>query len=107
MPIKAIVDQLHEKQLPASISNSAGTYLCNHVMYQSLHYTKEHQLNCPTGFIHLPANHTLALTKSMPSWSQEDLHRAVEVIIHSVSECFHDIYHENNNDWKIRKTFIE
>src|SRR5690625_3109956 len=36
LPIQKMVKTLREAHLPASISNSAGTYLCNNVMYHAL-----------------------------------------------------------------------
>ncbi|WP_217588460.1 pyroglutamyl-peptidase I [Lentibacillus saliphilus] len=81
LPIKAIVAVCRENGLPAKISNTAGAYLCNNVMYHALHYFKTHQLDRPSGFIHLPASHELALEKAQPSWSQSDLERAVRIAI--------------------------
>lgn len=37
LPIKAVVAALHAAGLPASVSQSAGTYVCNHVFYGLMH----------------------------------------------------------------------
>ncbi|MGZ7215709.1 pyroglutamyl-peptidase I family protein, partial [Streptococcus pyogenes] len=37
LPIKAMVEAIHKVGLPASVSNSAGTFVCNHLMYQVLY----------------------------------------------------------------------
>lgn len=37
LPIKAMVAAIREAGLPASVSNTAGTYVCNHLMYQALY----------------------------------------------------------------------
>lgn len=85
LPIKDIVEELHRNKLPAEISNTAGTYLCNHVMYQSLHYIRKKDLSIKSGFIHLPLSHELAIeTKTSPSWSLEDLKKAVEISLSSL-----------------------
>ncbi|MDY0393259.1 pyroglutamyl-peptidase I [Virgibacillus halophilus] len=81
LPIRKIVNMLEEAGLPATISNTAGTYLCNHVMYHGLHYFNEKGKHAQAGFIHLPASHALAVKKKMPSWSQADLQKAVEISI--------------------------
>lgn len=81
LPIKQMVEKLKEAGYPAKISNTAGAYLCNNVMYHGLHYMAEHGLDRPAGFIHIPASHALALEKNMPSWSQEDLLEAVKLTI--------------------------
>lgn len=53
IPIKAIIKKLQKSSIPASISNTAGTYVCNHVMYQDLYLANKYK-NIRAGFIHLP-----------------------------------------------------
>jgi len=84
LPIQKIVRDLQKEGLPAKISNTAGAYLCNNVMYHALYYFDAQAKNKPSGFIHLPASHRLALEKEMPSWSEHDLQRAVEIAIGSL-----------------------
>ena len=52
LPIKRIVAGLRAAGLPASVSQTAGTYLCNHVFYGLLHALQGRTV--PAGFIHLP-----------------------------------------------------
>ncbi|WP_368901860.1 pyroglutamyl-peptidase I [Oceanobacillus oncorhynchi] len=86
LPISRMVEQLQAQELPAEISNTAGTYLCNHVMYQALHYAKTNNCYLPAGFIHLPASHELAIEHGkIPSWSHDDLKRAVIICIEALS----------------------
>lgn len=54
IPVKKIVKALKEAGIPAVISNSAGTYLCNHVLYRTLNHVKKNNLRARVGFIHLP-----------------------------------------------------
>lgn len=54
LPIKALVQAIREAGLPASVSDSAGTYVCNHLMYALLHHIAKEGLNIQAGFIHLP-----------------------------------------------------
>ncbi|WP_404454399.1 pyroglutamyl-peptidase I [Oceanobacillus kapialis] len=84
LPLKEMVARLKEEKLPAKISNTAGAYLCNNVMYHGLHYAKQHGLETPSGFIHIPASHALAVEKPMPSWSEEDLLKAVKIAIETL-----------------------
>ncbi|WP_099159848.1 pyroglutamyl-peptidase I [Virgibacillus ndiopensis] len=81
LPIYEMIDKLTELGIPAKISNTAGTYLCNNVMYHGLHYLKENRLDHRAGFIHIPASHALAVKKSMPSWSHSDLLQAIKISI--------------------------
>jgi pyroglutamyl-peptidase len=55
LPIKAMVAAIRAAGVPARVSNSAGTYLCNHVMYGALHHLANAGVNMPCGFIHVPA----------------------------------------------------
>ncbi|WP_261642655.1 pyroglutamyl-peptidase I [Erwinia mallotivora] len=54
LPIKAIVEGIREAGIPASVSQTAGTYVCNHVMYGLLHYLAKHKNKIRGGFIHIP-----------------------------------------------------
>jgi len=83
LPIYRIVEALKAQNYPAQISNSAGTYLCNHIMYGMLNYLKKSDRRIPAGFIHLPASHELAALNDVPvpSWSNDDLKKSVEIII--------------------------
>ena len=52
LPIKAIVAALRSAGLPASVSQTAGTFVCNHVFYGLMHATARRTLRA--GFIHIP-----------------------------------------------------
>lgn len=82
LPIDSMVDKLTKAGLPSEISNSAGTYLCNNVMYHGLYDNLKRKANRPVGFIHIPASHELAIkNKRIPSFSHDDLVKAVEICI--------------------------
>lgn len=84
LPIRAIVDTLQANGYPASISNTAGTYLCNHVMYEAILHQREFMdREVPTGFIHIPFSHEASIQygKQTPSWSQKDLIDAIKLAI--------------------------
>ena len=86
LPIRSMVETLNELGYPAAISNTAGTYLCNNVMYEGLHYLNENNLNIPSGFIHIPASHELAIQHgNIPSWSHEDLTESITACISALS----------------------
>lgn len=54
LPLWNIVEAIQERNIPAGISNSAGTYVCNHVMYVSLHQAAVQYPQMKAGFIHVP-----------------------------------------------------
>ena len=53
LPVKAIVAALREQGIPASVSQTAGTFVCNHVMYGLLHALNGRS-GAKGGFIHIP-----------------------------------------------------
>ncbi len=53
LPIKAIVSALRQQGIPASVSQTAGTFVCNHVMYGLLHQLQG-KSGQKGGFIHIP-----------------------------------------------------
>jgi len=53
LPIKAIVAVLREKGVPAGVSQTAGTFVCNHVFYGLMHALRK-QRAVRGGFIHVP-----------------------------------------------------
>jgi len=86
LPIRDIVQRLNEVGYPAEISNTAGTYLCNHVMYQAIYELQQQGRSIPAGFIHIPASHDLAIQhQKIPSWSQSDLTKAIEISIETLT----------------------
>ena len=55
LPSKKMVANVKAQGIPASVSNSAGTYVCNHLLYGLLHYlTTQGKTAIPAGFIHIP-----------------------------------------------------
>ena len=54
LPIKAIAERLSQEGIPAAVSNSAGTFVCNHLMYGVLHHIATNKLNAVAGFVHIP-----------------------------------------------------
>lgn len=54
LPLEKMVEAMRGAGVPAAISNSAGTYVCNHVMYGVAHYLAQHKPTAMSGFIHIP-----------------------------------------------------
>ena len=54
LPIKAMVEEAKKAGVPASVSNTAGTFVFNHIMYSLLYYINKNMLNIRGGFIHVP-----------------------------------------------------
>ncbi|MES2463536.1 MAG: pyroglutamyl-peptidase I [Armatimonadota bacterium] len=83
LPIQAMVDELKKASIPAAISNTAGTYLCNRLFYRVMHCIAAEQLPIRAGFIHVPFLHEQTIDKSTdaPSLSRETIFEAVRILI--------------------------
>ena len=54
LPVRAMVSAMRAAGVPADISDAAGTFCCNHLMYGILHHIAEKNLPVRAGWIHLP-----------------------------------------------------
>jgi pyroglutamyl-peptidase len=54
LPIKACVAEMRKAGLPAAVSNTAGTFVCNHIFYGACHLAHEQRHGIRAGFIHVP-----------------------------------------------------
>ena len=54
LPIRKIVEKIKENNIPASISYSAGPYVCNNVLYALLYLADKRFKGMKCGFIHVP-----------------------------------------------------
>jgi pyroglutamyl-peptidase len=84
LPIKAIVRTMRERGLVAGVSQTAGTFVCNHVFFGLMHHTAGMLLRA--GFIHVPfLPEQVAERPGVPSMALEDivagLRTAVEVAL--------------------------
>ncbi|MBE6052132.1 MAG: pyroglutamyl-peptidase I [Clostridium sp.] len=92
LPIKAMVNEVRNAGLPASVSNTAGTFVCNHVMYGILYMIDKKYPNIKGGFIHVPYIPSQVVTKpNMPSMSTENITKALELCIKAAVENNEDI----------------
>lgn len=81
LPIKAMLAALQAEGLPAEISNTAGTYVCNHVAYVMLHLAAQQQ-GVRAGFIHIPyLPEQTARMPHMPSMAGDDVVRGLTVAL--------------------------
>ena len=89
LPIKAIVDELNKNNIPSAISNTAGTFVCNHIMYEALYITSKNYPNIKAGFIHIPYIEEQIKDKpNMPYMKKEYIITALELIIKTAVNYF-------------------
>jgi pyroglutamyl-peptidase len=74
LPIRAMVAGIRAQGIPAEISNSAGTFLCNHLMYGVLHHLAVRRSAVRAGFMHVPyLPAQVVAASSQPSLALDDL----------------------------------
>ena len=92
LPVKAMVEEIRKEGLPASLSNSAGTYVCNHLMYGVLYTLSKKYKGVKGGFIHVPFIPEQTVDKpDKPSMSLTDIVRGLEAAIKAAVENQTDI----------------
>lgn len=89
LPIKAMVTYIQKAGLPASVSNTAGTFVCNHIMYQTLHLTQTKFPNIKAGFIHVPFLPEQVVDRpNTPAMSLDDIVKGLTAAIEAIVD-FH------------------
>ncbi|GAB7540309.1 pyroglutamyl-peptidase I [Burkholderia sp. 3C] len=92
LPIKALVRDLRAAGIPASVSQTAGTYACNAVFYTLLHHLAMQRMATRGGFVHLPCDPALAARHpGMPSLSVELQAQAIRVMAATALAVEHDV----------------
>lgn len=87
LPIKSIVAALDCEGIPSAVSNSAGTFVCNHLMYGVLHHIATRKLQIPAGFVHIPYIPEQTADKpSVPSMPLDTAVRGIETIVSCVAD---------------------
>ena len=88
LPVKAMAAKIREAGLPASVSNTAGTFVCNHLMYGMLHHLAQHAPDTRGGFLHVP----FLSGQGNPSLPLEEIVRGIEAAIAAIRDYDADIY---------------
>ena len=85
LPIKAMVQAIKEEGLHASVSNTAGTFVCNHLMYQALYLADKKFPNMRAGFMHIPYMTEQVVNKpNTASMCIRDIVRGIEAAIGAI-----------------------
>ena len=92
LPVKAMVQEIRNAGYPSTLSNTAGTYICNHVMYGILYYIQKEFPNVRGGFIHVPYAVSQVVNKpATPSMAIADITAALETAVKAAVEYEQDI----------------
>ena len=88
LPIKRIVKAIREAGISAEVSNSAGTFVCNHIMYQALFAATKADKPFKAGFMHIPF--IPEQTTDKPSLSLEESTKALQIAIETIRDYIND-----------------
>ena len=92
LPVKAMVQAIKDAGYPSVLSNSAGTYICNHVMYGILYYIEKEFPNVRGGFIHVPYAPSQVVNKpSTPSMALADITASLEAAVAAAISSKEDV----------------
>jgi pyroglutamyl-peptidase len=89
LPLDAVLAALVAEGIPAYVSNTAGTYLCNQTLYGTLHRLASAGQAVPAGFVHLPLSPAMVAASGLeqPSMDPGLMVRAVEIALGVVTRA--------------------
>ncbi|MBY7147082.1 pyroglutamyl-peptidase I [Levilactobacillus brevis] len=85
LPVKAMAQAIRQAGLHSHVSTTAGTYVCNHIMYQVQHLRATEFPQLQAGFIHMPFLPEQVVQRSgVPSLSLTDDVRGLTAAIRAI-----------------------
>ena len=89
LPLSAILAALVADGIPAYVSYTAGTYLCNQTLYGTLHALAGRRHPARAGFVHLPLLPSMVAASGLeqPSMDLSLMVRAVEIVLGVVTRA--------------------
>lgn len=86
LPVKAMVEAIRDAGLPGSLSNSAGTFVCNHLMFGLLDLIATRFPGARGGFVHVPFIPRQVARRAVPApcLSREDIARGLEAAVRAI-----------------------
>jgi pyroglutamyl-peptidase len=91
LPLKACVAAIREAGLPASVSQTAGTFVCNHLFYGLMHLIATELPSLRGGFVHIPFDPAQVTSTSAPSLPASCSAEALRVIMTTAVACTTDL----------------
>ncbi len=93
IPVKAMMQNVRNHGLPCSVSYTAGTYVCNSIMYNVLYLCAKRYPGIRAGFIHVPyaCSQTVDKAAGTPSMPLETIAKSLEYAIEAVVENETDV----------------
>ena len=88
LPLKVIVGAIEAAGVKAAVSNSAGTYVCNNIMYGLLYAIERQYPQMLGGFIHVPASTDMAgeIPEGTPVMEKADIVKGLTVAVEETAK---------------------
>ena len=81
LPVQKMVDRMTHSNIPSVISNTAGTFVCNHIFYRLMDFLEKEGNIRTGGFMHIPYLPEQVIQKpGQPSMS-------LAMIVQGIAEC--------------------
>ena len=89
LPVKAMVQRMRDAGIPAAVSYTAGTYVCNYLLYTLLYLIDKKYPHVRGGFIHVPYAMEQVINKPLgtPSMDLRQIARGLETAVEAVASC--------------------
>lgn len=85
LPVKAMVAAIAQAGVAGELSNTAGTFVCNHLMYGVLHHLTQHAPTVRGGFVHVPfIPEQVADRPGVPAMALPDITRGLYAALEAV-----------------------
>ena len=98
LPVKAMVAAIRQAGLPASLSNTAGTFVCNHLMYGVLHLLATRCPGVRGGFMHVPFAPQQVTDRLAPAMSVADIARGITAAVEAIAVHGEDVHSAEGKD---------
>lgn len=93
LPIHAMVKRIREGGLPCFVSYTAGTYVCNAIMYKVQYLIHRHNWPIRVGFIHVPyiCQQVVDKPNGTPCMSLTDIAKSLAYAVEATVENYEDV----------------
>lgn len=82
LPVEDMTEAVSALGLPAHLSDSAGRYVCNTLLYSALHHAEQSDDPIPAAFIHVPATPEMGL--DVPTLTLDEIVAALKAAIEAI-----------------------
>jgi pyroglutamyl-peptidase len=94
LPLKTMLLRLHEAHIPAVLSHTAGTFVCNQVFFGLMHRLAKRKSACRGGFVHVPyLPQQAARHGDAPSMELESMVAALRICVETALSSAVDLHY--------------